>query len=229
MSGAGRRNRQPQCRGIRPTAAAIASAMYRHPQDEIIVSTRPGPEAKSVAALIPIMAVVLIAFLIIGVALPVLPLHVHQDLGFGAFIVGLVTGSQFGASLLSRVSAGHYADSRGPKRAVVIGLMTAIVAGFLYLLSLYFAGVPTVSVTILLFGRALLGRAESFIITGAVSWGLVLVGEKNAGRVIAWIGVAMFAALALGAPLGTALYSAGGFAGVAIATTLMPFLAVLVV
>jgi predicted MFS family arabinose efflux permease len=84
-------------------------------------------------------------------------------------------------------------------------------------------------VTILLFGRALLGRAESFIITGAVSWGLVLVGEKSAGQVIAWIGMAMFAALALGAPLGTALYSAGGFAGVAIATMVMPFLAVLVV
>ena len=203
--------------------------MYRHREDEIIVSNRATTMNSFVAPLIPIMAVVLIAFLIIGVALPVLPHHVHQDLGFGAFIVGLVTGSQFGASLLSRVSAGHYADRRGPKRAVVIGLITGIVAGLLYILSLYFARVPTVSVTILLFGRALLGRAESFIITGAVSWGLVLVGEKNAGRVIAWIGMAMFAALALGAPLGTALYSAGGFAGVAIATTLMPLLAVLVV
>ena len=203
--------------------------MYRYREDEIIVSS-PAITTKSfITALIPIMAVVLIAFLIIGLALPVLPLHVHQDLGFGAFIVGLVTGSQFGASLLSRVSAGHYADRRGPKRAVVIGLMTAIVAGLLYFLSLYFAGVPRLSVTILLFGRALLGRAESFIITGAISWGLVLVGEKNAGRVIAWIGMAMFAALALGAPLGTALYSAGGFAGVAIATTLIPFLTVLVV
>ena len=179
--------------------------MYRYREDEIIVSS-PAITTKSfITALIPIMAVVLIAFLIIGLALPVLPLHVHQDLGFGAFIVGLVTGSQFGASLLSRVSAGHYADRRGPKRAVVIGLMTAIVAGLLYFLSLYFAGVPRLSVTILLFGRALLGRAESFIITGAISWGLVLVGEKNAGRVIAWIGMAMFAALALGAPLGTAL------------------------
>ena len=203
--------------------------MYRYREDEIIVSS-PAITTKSfITALIPIMAVVLIAFLIIGLALPVLPLHVHQDLGFGAFIVGLVTGSQFGASLLSRVSAGHYADRRGPKRAVVIGLMTAIVAGLLYFLSLYFGGVPRLSVTILLFGRALLGRAESFIITGAISWGLVLVGEKNAGRVIAWIGMAMFAALALGAPLGTALYSAGGFAGVAIATTLIPFLTVLVV
>ena len=203
--------------------------MYRYREDEIIVSSLAITTKSFITALIPIMAVVLIAFLIIGLALPVLPLHVHQDLGFGAFIVGLVTGSQFGASLLSRVSAGHYADRRGPKRAVVIGLMTAIVAGLLYFLSLYFGGVPRLSVTILLFGRALLGRAESFIITGAISWGLVLVGEKNAGRVIAWIGMAMFAALALGAPLGTALYSAGGFAGVAIATTLMPFLTVLVV
>jgi MFS family permease len=203
--------------------------MYRHPEDEIIVSPRAIPKNASIAALIPIMAVVLIAFLIIGLALPVLPLHVHQDLGFGAFIVGLVTGSQFGASLLSRISAGHYADRPGPKRAVVIGLLTAIVAGLLYILSLHFAGTPKVAVTILLLGRALLGRAESFIITGAVSWGLVLVGAKNAGRVIAWIGMAMFAALALGAPLGTALYSAGGFTGVAIAATLMPILTVLLV
>jgi MFS family permease len=199
--------------------------MYRHPQDEIIVSTRPGPQARSVA-LIPIMAVVLIAFLIIGLALPVLPLHIHQGLGFGAFIVGLVTGSQFGASLLSRVWAGHYADRRGPKRAVVVGLLTAIAAGLLYTLSLRFTSVPPVSVTVLLLGRALLGSAESFIITGAVSWGLALVGAQTAGRV-AWVGMAMFAALALGAPLGTALYSAGGFAAVAIAATLMRLLTVL--
>jgi MFS family permease len=95
--------------------------MYRHTKDELIISTRAAPKTPSVAALMPIMAVVLIAFLVIGIALPVLPLHVHQGLGFGAFIVGLVTGSQFGASLLSRVSAGRYADKRGPKRAVVIG------------------------------------------------------------------------------------------------------------
>ena len=179
--------------------------MYRH-SDEIIVSARAVAKRPSVAAVVPIMAVVFIAFLIIGLALPVLPLQVHQGLGFGAFVVGLVTGSQFGASLLSRLSAGHYADRRGPKRAVVFGLLTAISAGLLYALSLRFIGVPPLSVVILVLGRALLGSAESFIITGAVSWGL-----------------------ALGAPLGTALYSAGGFASVAIATTLMPLVTVLLV
>ena len=44
---------------------------------------------------------VLIGFLVIGLALPVLPLHVHQELGLGTFVVGLVTGSQFAASLVS--------------------------------------------------------------------------------------------------------------------------------
>jgi predicted MFS family arabinose efflux permease len=58
-------------------------------------------------------------------------------------------------------------------------------------------------VTIVLLGRAVLGAAESFIITSAASWGLALVGAENAGKVIAWVGTAMFAALALGAPIGT--------------------------
>jgi 4-carboxymuconolactone decarboxylase len=53
------------------------------------------------------------AYLVIGIAMPVLPLHVHQGLGLGTFVVGLVAGSQFGASLISRFWAGHVADSRG--------------------------------------------------------------------------------------------------------------------
>src|SRR4051812_21132452 len=54
------------------------------------------PREPSVAALLPIMGVVLVAFLVIGFALPVLPLHLHRDLGSSTFVVGLVTGSQFG-------------------------------------------------------------------------------------------------------------------------------------
>jgi MFS family permease len=180
-------------------------------------------------ALLPIMAVISVAFLVIGLALPVLPLHVHQGLGLGTFVVGLVTGSQFAASLISRIGSGHYADSRGAKRAVVAGLLMAAVAGLLYLTSLRFVSAPFVSVTILLFGRALLGGAESFIITGGVSWGLGLVGPAKAGRVIAWVGMAMFAALALGAPSGAALYAVGGFGAIALATAAMPLLALLLV
>ena len=187
------------------------------------------PRSRSVTALLPIMGVVLVAFLVIGLALPVLPLHVHQGLGLSTFVVGLVTGSQFAASLISRVWSGHYADSKGAKRAVVVGLLIAVAGGLLYLLSLGFVGTPWLSATILLGGRALLGGAESFVITGAVSWGLALAGPANTGRVIAWVGMAMFAALAFGAPVGTTLYALGGFPAVAVATILLPLITVFLV
>jgi len=166
-------------------------------------SSRPRAAAPPVvAALLPIIAVVFIAFLVIGLALPVLPLHVHQDLGLGTFVVGLVAGAQFAASLLSRFWAGNYADSRGAKRALVTGLLVAAVAGLLYLLSLRFVSEPETSVTILLLGRAVLGVAESFIVTGAFTWGLSLVGPQNTGKIMAWVGTAMYAAFAVGAPAG---------------------------
>ena len=188
-----------------------------------------GPQSRSMTAVLPIMGVVSLAFLVIGFALPVLPLHVHEDLGLSTFVVGLVTGSQFAASLISRVWSGRYADSRGAKRTVVFGLLTAVVGGLLYLVSVPLVGTPWLSVSVLLVGRALLGGAESLVITGAVSWGLGLAGPPNTGRVIAWVGMAMFASLAFGAPVGTTLYALGGFTAVALATILVPLIAVLLV
>ena len=117
---------------------------------------------------------------------------------------------------------GRHADTRGAKHAVVAGLLASAAAGVLYLLSLRFVGNPEFSVAILLFGRALLGAGESFIITGAQTWGLALVGARNTGKVLAWMGTAMYAAFALGAPIGTTLYGAYGFTAIALATTLMP-------
>jgi MFS family permease len=85
------------------------------------------PAAPSlVAALLPIMAAVFIGYLVVGLAMPVLPLHVHQGLGLGTFVVGLVAGSQFAPSLISRLWAGHHADRSGANRAVVTGLLAAM-------------------------------------------------------------------------------------------------------
>jgi len=175
-----------------------------------------------IMALLPLMAAVLVVFLITGLAIPVLPLHVHEGLGLSTFVVGLVTGTQFGASLISRVWSGHYADTRGAKRAVIAGLLAASASGILYLLSLWFVATPITSATILLLGRALLGGAESFIVTGALSWGLAVVTPQNSGKVIAWIGTAMYAAFAVGAPIGTAFYLAHGFFAIALATAIVP-------
>ena len=193
----------------------------------ITTMQEPVASVRVATTLLPIMGVVFVAFLVIGVAMPVLPLHVHDGLGLGTFMVGLVAGSQFAASLISRPWAGHYSDDRGAKRGVVAGLLAAAASGLLYLLSLGFSGSPLTSVAILLLGRALLGGAESFIITAAVSWGLALADPRNTGKVIAWVGSAMFAAFAIGAPLGSALYAARGFAAIALATAAAPLVSLL--
>jgi MFS family permease len=182
-----------------------------------------------VTALAPLMVAVLVGFLVIGAALPVLPLHVHDVLDFGPVMVGVVAGCQFAASLVARIWSGRAADTQGPKWAVMVGLAGSVLAGLLYLLSLNFITAPQVSVAILLAGRAVLGGAESFIITGATTWGLARVGVRDAGKVIAWMGTAMFAALAVGAPLGSELYEKGGFAEVSSAAVLAPLVTLIVI
>lgn len=176
-------------------------------------------------AVLPVLAFTFIAFMVTGIALPVLPLHVHDGLGMGTVMVGLVTGAQFATALVSRVWAGNVADTAGAKRAVAMGMAAAIAAGLLYLLSLRFINTPALSASILLAGRALLGGAESFVITGALGWGLTLAGPGNTGKAIAWIGMAMYVAFAVGAPLGSYLYSRHGFAAIGWATALFPIVA----
>ena len=135
------------------------------------------PAQAGLAALLPIMGAVFVAFLVIGMGMPVLPLHVHQGLNFGTFLVGLVTGSQFAAAILSRVWAGRQADIRGPKIAMIAGLVIAAAAGSLYLLSLTTLSRPTVSLAVLLVGRALrhLGHGAELVHAGAVD---ALVAEQ---------------------------------------------------
>lgn len=79
------------------------------------------------------MAAVCSVFLVTGAALPVIPRHIHDDLGFGVFVVGLVSGAQFVVALASRLWAGAVSDRRGPKFAVMTGLVMVAIAGTFYL------------------------------------------------------------------------------------------------
>src|ERR1700742_1471717 len=179
--------------------------------------------------MLPITLAVFVGFLTIGLPLPVLPLHLHYTLGLSPVVVGIAIGAQFAAALLSRAWAGGLADVSGSKRAMVLGLVSAAMSGTAYLGSLAFTETPATSLGVLLIGRVLLGCGESLIITGALSWGISLVGPQNAGKVMAWVGIAMYAAYSAGAPLGTMVYGSPGFAGIAIGTILIPLLALAVV
>jgi MFS family permease len=184
---------------------------------------------RGVAAAFPIMTAVFIFFIVIGMALPVLPLQVHNVLGFGPFVVGGVAGCQFVAALISRLWAGRLTDTRGSKFAVSLGLGTAIAGGIFYWGSSYILKFPVLSVLVLLCGRTLLGGSESLIITGGILWALQLVTPDRSAKVIAWVGMAMFAALAAGAPVGSLIFERWKFSGIAIVTVVMSFVALLLI
>lgn len=185
------------------------------------MNSNPESGSGSVAVLLPIMAAVFLAYLVAGAALPVIPLHVHDGLGLGAFMVGLVAGAQFAAALVSRVWSGRHADLHGGRHAVIVGLLAGIGAGALYLLSLAFVDAPDVSVVVLLLARALHGGAQSFVVGGALIWSLARMGPQHTGKVLSWVGIAIYAATAVGAPMGTTLYAEFGFAAIAAGTGLV--------
>ncbi|WP_454725932.1 MULTISPECIES: arabinose transporter [Cupriavidus] len=181
------------------------------------------------ATLLPITLAVFVGFLTIGIQMPVLPLHLHETLGVDTLVIGMVIGLQFVVALLSRPWAGNLADLRGPRRAVILGCLLAAGSGLAYLASMAFIATPTTSVWIVALGRILLALGESLIATGALGWSLGLVGPRNAGKVMAWVGIAIYGAYALGAPLGVAVNAQWGFIGIAVAVTVLALVAASVV
>jgi hypothetical protein len=59
-----------------------------------------------------------------------------------------------------------------------------------------------VSLAIVIIGRLAAGFGESQFVTGCVTWSIASVGLQRVGMSMSWTGIAMFAALAIGAPVG---------------------------
>ena len=169
--------------------------------------------------LLPFMAAVFATFFAMGIALPVLPRHVHDTLGQGTVVVGVVMGSQYLSAVFGRMWAGGMVDSRGPKLAGIIGLACAIGVAACYLASVPLSGAAALLLVIA--GRLLSGLAEALVITSTLAWGLARVGPAHAGKVFGWMGVALFGGYAAGAPAGMFLHGRFGFAGVALAVLLV--------
>lgn len=179
--------------------------------------------------ILPVITGIFVVYLVIGIAIPAIPMHVNKTLGLGSFAVGCVAGTQFTASLISRFWSGNYADKKGGKKVMLTGLVIAAISGFFYLLSLVLVREAILSVIILIAGRAILGVAESCIISGALVWAMSLAGRANTGKVMAYVGMAMYTGYAIGAPAGTAIFSGLGFSGIALGTAIVPLLALLII
>lgn len=167
-------------------------------------------------------------YLCVGLPLPVIPLFIHDKLGFGNLVVGLVIGIQFLATVLTRGYAGRLTDHRGGKRSALQGAAVCALGGLLYFLSAMPGLSPVTSLVIVVLGRLTAGFGESQFVTGCVSWSIASVGPQRAGMSMSWTGIAMFAALAVGAPIGMVLYRSYGLQAAMVACIVAPLIAVAV-
>ncbi|WP_241569225.1 MFS transporter [Rosenbergiella collisarenosi] len=185
------------------------------------------PEDRSVKPVAVTSFSVFITYLTAGIALPVIPLFVHNDLGMNNVMVGIAVGIQFFATLVNRGFAGKKADQHGAKQTTRLGMSIIALVGVAYLLSVFINHSLWLQFSLLLVGRILLGLGESFLLTGNLTWGLGLIGQKRSGIVMSWNGMAIYGSLAAGAPIGLLLYHHFAFLGVSIACVLCPLIALL--
>jgi MFS family permease len=186
------------------------------------------PQFTLLGGILPLFVTVFCSYLTIGASLPVIPLFVHGDLGFGPVIVGVAIGMQALVTVLTRAYAGQRIDVRGPRTGMLLGLGACTISGLCYLAAASLAAHPYASLAALLLGRVVLGLGDSFIVTGALSWGIARLGVQHSGRVMTWHGIAMYGAVAAGAPLGLLLASLHGFTAVAWLVILAPLLSILI-
>src|SRR5580693_6618598 len=173
-----------------------------------------------------VIATLFCGYLAVGLPLPVIPLFVHEKLGFSNLMVGLVVGIQFLATVLTRGYAGRVTDQQGGKRAALQGAGFCTVGGMFYVIAAVSEISPALSLGFVVAGRLAAGLGESQFVTGCISWSIASVGPQRAGMSMSWTGIAMFAALAIGAPVGMALYRHWGLQDAMIACVIAPLLSI---
>lgn len=167
-----------------------------------------------------VFAVTFCGLLAVGAVLPVLPRYVHGPLGAGNVAVGIVIGSYAVTGLLLRPFAGHMADRRGRRPAVLVGSLLVAIAGFLYLLPF---GVPG-----LIAARLVLGAGEGTVFTAGSAWIVDLAPPQRRGRVIGLYGLAVWTGLSVGPLIGELLHHAAGYTAVWLFAGTVPLLGALV-
>lgn len=152
--------------------------------------------------IIPIITSVFSVYLTIGMTVGMLPGYIETNLKFNSIVVGVVIGAQALATLVTRAYAGKLTDTKGAAQySSRLGGILGIITAVLYVTAAFLYSIPVWALIILIAARILHGIAESLLVTGSLTWGIGLTGVAKSGKVMTWNGIAMYAGIAIGAPL----------------------------
>jgi MFS family permease len=179
--------------------------------------------------LLLLVGVLFVSYLCVAIPLPIIPVFVTARLGLSNALAGLAVGSAFFSTILTRGYAGSRSDQRGARGAVLLGLVCYVAGALVTLGAGLVVAAPLVGLLVLLAGRLFLGLGESLVGVGVISWGVSLLGPARSGKVIALVGAAIYGALAVGGPVGLALYQHLGFSGAMAVSAILPALGLAVV
>lgn len=179
--------------------------------------------------LLLLTVILFIAYFCVGMTLPVAPVFVTQALKFNNLWAGSSVGISFAFTIMTRGYAGKFIDSRGSKPAVKRGLILYMTGAVTCLIAAFFTTLPVLSLIILMAGRAILGLGESFVSVGINNWGISLVGAQSSGKVMSFVGAAIYGAMGIGGPLGLFLYHQIGYSLTMLVSFLLPGLGLLAI
>lgn len=170
-----------------------------------------------------------LSYLTVAMSLPVVPVYVVQQLGFGNALGGLAVGIAFLSTILTRHYAGLRADRLGGKICMQQGLVLYAAAALICLAASWPRLPAAGAYALLITGRLLLGLAESLGMIGMISWAIGLMGHHRSGRVMSLVGIGMYGSFAVGGPLALALLHRLGFSGLMGICAALPVLGMLVI
>ena len=151
-----------------------------------------------------------IGYFTIGLTLAVLPIFIHQQLGYSAMMAGVIISLQYVTTFLLRGYAGNIVDKRGPKPAVILSMIGFSLSGILLFVAYMLRDNPALSLGILMLTRLMTGFAEGLVGASPINWAILAVGDKYTGKAMSLNGIASYGALAAGAPLGVILHNSYG-------------------
>lgn len=196
--------------------------------EETSLPVQPPAESTVTTRILSTVLFTFLAYMAIGIPLAVLPGYMHLDLGYSSFTTGLAISVQYLSTFVTRAWAGRLADTIGPKQTVMHSMLACVVSGAFLMLAAWCAPLPWLSLSMILISRCCLGVGESLVSTGATLWGIGRVGATHTARIISWNGIAIYGALAIGAPLGVALEHMAGLPVVGGITLALPLIGYLI-